>query len=299
MPTFFHPWLLSLALLAGAWLLAACSARLLHALAAWLPGWLVAGVSQAVALFPLPALAWAFIGWWVGALGLPVLSLMPETEAPALAASQLLARQLWHWVPPLFFLALPWTGHQLTCLVQGRTAWYRQSAAAVLPAVVWLAVVEDVFHLPGALAGVIPALHGQGGSSVLLALAPLALLAVLFCLGIAAGPRHDAPFVLSAEAKIREGAIALGHSPEAADRLHLRPARLRRQVVCVLSLAAWAVSLWACLGCPGMPGRGAALAQAFELALQQPLAPLLAAWPYGVCALSLWVVGRMIQPRTE
>lgn len=292
----FEPWLLSLALLAGAWLLAACSARLLHFLTRWLPRWLIASLAQGVALFPQAALAWVFIGWWVGSRGLPVFSLMPVAESSAWAPAQQWALLAWFWVPPVFFLALPWTAHHLSFLSRGCALWHRQSAATVLPALVWLAVVEDVFHLPGALAGIIPALHGQGGPSVLLALMPLAVLAVLFWLVISAGPRYELPYVPSAEEQIRAGALAVGYSPEEADRIHVRPRRIRRYIACIFSLASWALSLWACLGFPGDSVRQHAFEQAFGHALQQPWAPFQVAWPYAVCALFLWLLGRMIHP---
>ncbi|MES2505298.1 MAG: hypothetical protein V4599_01245 [Verrucomicrobiota bacterium] len=293
--------LVSLGLLAGALLLVVTAAQALAAAARGLGAWArwpVALVAQAVALFPLSALVWAAVGQWVGQWGLPISSLMPAAVDPAQEDSlSRLATWVWWWAPPLFLLALPLTAHLLAACLVGRRPFHHQVVMLGLPTALGLAVVEDAFHLPGALAGLLPALQPGATVSVLGALLPAILLTGFWvCLALA-WPRRQEMYRPTAEDRIRDGALAIGLSPEEIWRRHLWRNQARRAVSMFCSVAAWGLVLWIALGCPGEEILGVRFQAAYQAALQTPQAPLLLAWPYALWALSLWLLGRIILPR--
>lgn len=293
--------IVSLGLLFGVLLLVVTTAQALATVARGLGAWArwpVAVLVQAVALFPLSALVWAAVGQWVGQCGLPISSLMPAAMDPAQEDSlSRLATAVWWWAPPLFLLALPLTAHLLAACLVGRRPFHHQVAMLGLPAALGLAVVEDAFHLQGALAGLLPALQPGATVSVLGALLPAILLAGFWVCVTLAWPRRDEMFHPTVEDQIRDGALAIGLSPEEVWRRHLWQNQARRGVSMACSAAAWGLVLWIALGCPGEEILGVRFHAAYQAAVQTPQAPLLLAWPFALCALSLWLLGRIILPR--
>lgn len=293
----------SLALFAGALVLASATAQAFSLVVNGGPRWLrwpASLLAKVVALFPLPALLWAAVGLWVGSWGRPVASLMPAAEsASGLDAVTRAAWEIWWWAPPVFLLALPLAadlGVRLTSKSRPPQKW---------PAILgtgWLGLalqplVEEALNLPGALAGVVASVRSPAASSVLVALFPLLLLMLGWWLVVMAWPRKPVPVLPTHDDRILEGAIAIGFSPEEAWRLHIQAHHRRRQLGSGLSLAASVLAVWTAYGCPGYAAGTRGFEAAFQMALNHPAAPLLAAWPYALCALSLWLLGRIIQPR--
>jgi|GEM_PF-2619040 len=295
------PLLISTGLLLGALLLGVTSALALAAVARRLGTWArwpLALMMKTLALFPLSALIWAGIGLWAGQWSLPVSSLMPAVgEADVTDFATRLAHLIWWWVPPVFFLSCPMTAELFVRRMIGisplpvqvhRAGWF---TLALLP------VVEEAFHLPGALAGVIPALHSAGADSVLLAAWPLALLGIGWSGLVWAWHRTPAPHRPTAAERIREGAIAIGLSPAQAWKQHLLRGQIQRGVISLCAAIAFGTSLWTAYGCPGNAARSRDFYNAFRAALGDPLAPLQTALPFTLCALFFWFLGRIILPR--
>lgn len=295
------PFILSSGLLLGVMLLGMTTALALAMPARYLgprARWGVAGMAKWVALYPLSALVWAAIGIWVGQLGLPVSSLMPTVTDPSLeAAPTRLAQLIWGWMPPLFLLALPITAQLLATALVGQRPWHRQVRLAGLMAVLLLPVVEDAFNLPGAVAGVIPALHTQAATSWLLTLWPLGALAAGWYVLAHAWPRTPMIPEVTAEDKIREGALIIGLSPFSVWRRHLLRGQLLRGISAIISLAAFGLTGWIAYGAPRYSSLTEQLHASLRLSLDSPLAPLLTSLPFALCALLLWVVARMISLR--
>ncbi|MEQ1748785.1 MAG: hypothetical protein ABL974_05150 [Prosthecobacter sp.] len=77
------------------------------------------GLGKATVFFPVSALAWAFIGLWIGQLGHPIWTLMPEADVSAhLPMLELAARFVWTWVPALGLLSLSLTGQWLSLMLR-------------------------------------------------------------------------------------------------------------------------------------------------------------------------------------
>lgn len=71
----------------------------------------------ALSLFPIHALAWAFIGLWVGRWGFPIWSLMPvSVDSKSLSWIEHLAQGFWTWVPALLLLCIPLVGQWIVIL---------------------------------------------------------------------------------------------------------------------------------------------------------------------------------------
>lgn len=294
------PYLVTLGLFFGALLLAVTSGLALAAVARGLGTmgrWLVQMVAKAVVLWPLSALIWAAIGCWVGQLGLPILSLMPAVEAEGVGEMPMqMAQVIWWWAPPVFLLALPMSAQVLVSALGSRKLWYAQVRQVGLLGIVLIPVVEEAFHLPGALAGLVSALQMPDTPSLLLVLAPLAgLMAGWWCLA-SAWPHSPTPYPAGADDLVREGALAIGLSPHAVWKRHLRRNQMRRGLAWVCSALAMILSLWVAYGWPGLAVMGAAWQDALQQALTNSLAPLQASLRYALCALSLWLLGRMILP---
>jgi len=68
-------------------------------------------LGRALSLFPVHALAWAFIGLWVGRWGFPIWSLMPvSADSKSLSFIEHLSQDLWTWVPAILLLCIPLIG---------------------------------------------------------------------------------------------------------------------------------------------------------------------------------------------
>ena len=295
------PYLISLGLLAGALLLGATTAQALvmgvRGQGRW-ARWPVMLVAKTALLFPLSALLWSAIGCWVGHLGLPVSSLMPApVTAETLDLLTRIAHVVWWWAPPVFLLSLPVACQLVVSSLMTNRPWFAQVRRAGLLGLALLPVVEDAFHLPGILAGLIPALHHPGATSFLLEFAPLLMLGgVWWCLA-SAWPHAPVPHIPTDEDKIREGALVIGLSPQEVWKRHLMHGRVRRGLARLCSAAALAFSLWIAYGCPGSAAWSTRLRTAFDRALYEPIAPLSAVALPALCALSLWLLGRIILPR--
>lgn len=111
----------SLIVLVIALLLALClglgAGLLARRLGAWAE-WCVAFFGRLLACLPVAAVAWAFIGVWIGHFGWPVETLLPVLlpEAPQ-AWQTTLARTLWEFLAPALLLAVPLTGEIMHCVV--------------------------------------------------------------------------------------------------------------------------------------------------------------------------------------
>ncbi|MBB5038452.1 hypothetical protein [Prosthecobacter dejongeii] len=293
--------LVSLSLLLGVLLLTVTTAQALAAMARGLGTWArwpLALLSQALALVPLSVLIWAVVGQWVGQWGLPLSSLMPAAADSAGGdALTRLATWVWWWAPAILLLAAPLTAHLLSSCLVSRRPFHQQVAGLALPAALGLAVAEDAFHLPGALAALLPTLQPEATSSVLGALLPVFLLAGLWACGACAWPRQPEVYQLTAHDQIREGAWVIGLSPEETWRRHLWRHDTRRVISTLCNGVAWGLVLWVALGCPGHPVLAAQFHAAYTAALQTPEAPLLLAWPYVLWALSFGLLARIILPR--
>jgi len=111
----------SLIVIAIALLLALCiglaAGLLARRLGAWAE-WCVAFFGRLLACVPIAAVAWGFIGIWIGHFGWPVETLLPLLlpEAPQ-AWQTTLARTLWEFLAPALLLAVPLTGEIMHCVV--------------------------------------------------------------------------------------------------------------------------------------------------------------------------------------
>ena len=72
-------------------------------------------VGRFVALIPIAALGWAFVGGWVGKLGMPIETLLPSLLMPRGESTELAAgRWIWGWMVPVLLVAVPISGEVLT-----------------------------------------------------------------------------------------------------------------------------------------------------------------------------------------
>ncbi|WP_409214074.1 hypothetical protein [Prosthecobacter sp.] len=84
---------------------------------------LVAFFGRALACLPIAAVAWGFIGGWIGHLGWPVETLLPAQLPEAAGTWQtMLARELWEFLAPALVLALPLCGEVIQCVITDATA---------------------------------------------------------------------------------------------------------------------------------------------------------------------------------
>lgn len=321
----------TLLLLAGALALALCGGLAL-ALSVHGGGRLVRGVflllGKALACFPVNALAWAFIGAWVGLGGWPLWSLMPLRPDPQwLGLEEKLAFYLWLWTPPLLLLALPLGGQALVLALDARSRLlaipghearrargvgpgaelWRHGLAQVwrevrgrLPGLacmgmILLVIVEEALGLEGCCAPVGRALRSRDAGALAAALPFFAVPAALLLLVLGRRPLPDA----WAEQKTRlmEGAVTIGLTPREAWRRHVLGGQVRRGLARGMFALSWLAAMaWACGALASLPP-GEALARAGDAAFTTPAVPLFAALPGLLCALSFWLAGRMIMPR--
>lgn len=71
---------------------------------------------RVLACVPVAALAWGFIGGWVGRLGWPVETLLPAQLPESVTWQITMARLLWEYLAPALLLAIPLAG-EVTCAV--------------------------------------------------------------------------------------------------------------------------------------------------------------------------------------
>ncbi|MBL9131830.1 MAG: hypothetical protein JNG86_11555, partial [Verrucomicrobiaceae bacterium] len=108
---------------------------------------IVSFVGRALALFPVAALAWALVGWWIGVLSLPVETLMPAQFDSAVKDAQMaLGVTLWEYLAPALVLAVPLLGEVVAAAGVPLRA---RLLSICLLAPAWLVLVEDVLHFPG------------------------------------------------------------------------------------------------------------------------------------------------------
>lgn len=79
---------------------------------------MIALCGRATALLPAPALAWGFVGWWIGFEGGSVETLMPA-ELPAAVGNwqTAAARSAWQFLAPALLLAIPLAGEMMHRLI--------------------------------------------------------------------------------------------------------------------------------------------------------------------------------------
>ncbi len=76
-------------------------------------------LGKAAVFFPMSALAWSFLGLWIGQLGHPIWTLMPVSRTTdSLPSLDLTAHFVWTWVPALGLLCVPLTGQCLSRLLR-------------------------------------------------------------------------------------------------------------------------------------------------------------------------------------
>lgn len=108
---------------------------------------LVGILGRALALFPAAALAWSFVGWWIGVRGWPVETLMPMQLDVAVQDWRLsFGSMLWEYFAPALVLAVPLLG-EITGSPQVPLRARMQSLCLFAPA--WLIIIEDVLHFMG------------------------------------------------------------------------------------------------------------------------------------------------------
>lgn len=80
--------------------------------------WMVAFFGRALACLPIAALAWGFIGLWIGQRGWPVETLLPAQLPEVQSAWQTtLARMLWEFLAPALVLSIPLMGEVIHAVV--------------------------------------------------------------------------------------------------------------------------------------------------------------------------------------
>lgn len=241
------------------------------------------GLAGLMAVLPPAAPALALAGW-AGAHGWPVPSLMPTERGEAMADV------LWFWLPPLLLLAtlltaglLSSSGRRLSAVPAVASAWLLNDALALFPDLATPARAIQADH---------PVWLAQ-------ALVELALLAAAAKALSAWQPRPNPPPPDTARL-VRDGALALGHSPWSAWRRHRLPEHLRQGLAWLANLTAWGVvALGSTALLAPLPGLES-LQRAGAGFLENPAGVLTATWPILLCALSLRLAAGMLlrQPRS-
>ncbi len=236
------------------------------------------GLAGLIAALPPAAPALALAGW-AGAHGWPVPSLMPTERGEAMADV------LWFWLPPLLLLATLLTAGLLSS--SGRRRSGVQAIASV-----WL--LNDALALFPDLTTPARAIQADHPVRLAQALVELALLAAAAKALSAWQPRPNPPPPDTAQL-VREGALALGHSPWSAWRRHCLPEHLRQGLAWLASLIAWGVvALGSTALLAPLPGL-AGLQRAGAGFLENPTGVLTATWPVLLCVLSLRLAAGMLR----
>jgi hypothetical protein len=141
---------------------------------------IIAGLlGRAVALFPVAALAWSLVGWWIGSLGKPVETLMPfQLDAEMKDWRLMFGAELWEYLAPALVLAVPLFGEVLGGVGKPLRA---RLQSLCLHGVVWLIVIEDVLHFMGWGGWMAQAIRAGEAANVAAGVAMMAWLSAVFC----------------------------------------------------------------------------------------------------------------------
>ncbi|MDZ4288651.1 MAG: hypothetical protein U0984_11870 [Prosthecobacter sp.] len=302
-----------------------------------LPAWLrttLAVLAKSIALFPVAALTWSFIGLWVGKWGWPIESLMPVEAGKGFLPR--MAATLWNWSLPVLLLAVPLTADLTAWLLttiarapspglvdalaakglDGKRIFYRHhlpricaGLAGKLPFVTllgagYLIAVEDVLDLPGAAFSLARALRAGAADPLAAGVVLWSMTAALGCTitwllcrvfcprGQSTAPRP------SASSRLLESAMVIGLSRAAGWRRHLLPRQFRSALHLLFCGASWAVVGTILISTIVGWGPGVVLAEATKSALTDPWASLSAGVSPALCALFLWLLSRIMAPRS-
>lgn len=100
-----------------------------------------------VAQFPVAALTWSLVGWWIGSLGRPVETLMPfQLDVDLKDWRLMLGAELWEYLAPALILAVPLSGELMGGIGKPLRA---RLHSLCLHGMVWLIVIEDVLQFMG------------------------------------------------------------------------------------------------------------------------------------------------------
>jgi hypothetical protein len=238
---------------------------------------------------------------------------------------------LWQWLLPVALLAVP-LGAELTAGLLRKSPLHVSTEFAAkgmshaqyfyhhaLPQI-WLQIrgsllflallgasyliaLEDILDIPGAGRN---AAHGlRENAQSIAAWAGLAAVAVMASLLVAllhrAFSRHSPPpprTHAGSSAAWIEGALAIGMPKPVAWRRHVLPRGLRQTLSLFFETASWFVVWTMLISVPAGRGPGLALAAAADRALTDFAAPLAAGVVPALCALFLWLLGRIVAPRS-
>jgi hypothetical protein len=140
---------------------------------------IVAMLGRAVALFPVTALAWSLVGWWIGALGKPVETLMPFQLGAELNDWRLMfGVELWEYLAPALVLAVPLFGEVLGGVGKPMRA---RLQSLCLHGIAWLILIEDVLHFMGWGGWMAQAIRAGEAANVAAGVAVMAWLSAVFC----------------------------------------------------------------------------------------------------------------------
>lgn len=141
---------------------------------------LIAGLlGRAVALFPVAALAWSLVGWWIGSLGKPVETLMPfQLDAELKDWRLMFGAELWEYLAPALVLAVPLFGEVLGGVGKPLRA---RLQSLCMHGVAWLIVIEDVLHFMGWGGWMAQAIRAGEAANVAAGVAMMTWFSAMFC----------------------------------------------------------------------------------------------------------------------
>lgn len=285
-------------------------------------------LGKAAVFFPMSALAWSFLGLWIGQLGHPIWTLMPVARsAENLPTLDLVAHFVWTWAPALGLLSVPLTGQCLSRLLrlppctdqpaEDQDNQLRSLATPHLDSAQREAGRQPAPSLIRWRAGILlshPAREVRAGPVL-----PVAAVghAGLWGMGMLA---YLLLVCLEDTLGIQGAAAALGQSLRAHDFTAAAPAMLmmtclatlwtlvvggpgpwpvksaRHGLTALFKFAAW--SVLALTLATSIIGLRLPLLMVIDadMAFASPKSALLAGLPPMLCALSLWFVGHIIRP---
>jgi hypothetical protein len=140
---------------------------------------IVAWLGRAVALFPVAALAWSLVGWWIGSLGRPVETLMPlQLDAEMKDWRLMFGAELWEYLAPALVLAVPLFGEVLGGIGKPLRA---RLQSLCLHGFAWLIIIEDVLHFMGWGGWMAQAIRAGEAANVAAGVVMIAWLSAVFC----------------------------------------------------------------------------------------------------------------------